>query len=158
MAFVAIIGVLLIGLAVLLAQDGPSAGIGADVVAEAGTTSTVLAVEPVPTEPPVTAAPVTPAPVVDEIIPGFPRTNDLQVFLQQLEANPALVGPAGPQLTESLAEMLGEKANKQQRERAADLGKEITEWVEDGQLDPSIAQALVDLLAPMYANGNSDDD
>ena len=154
LAFVAIIGVLLIGLAVLLAQDGPRAGIGADVVAEAGTTSTVPATEPVPTEPPVTAAPVAPAPAVDEIIPGFPRTDDLQVFLQQLQANPALVGAAGPELTESLAELLAEKANKRQRERAADLGKEIIEWVEDGQLDPSIAQALVDVLAPLYANGD----
>ena len=97
-----------------------------------------------------------PVPVIGEIIPGFPLTDDLQVFLQQLQANPALVGPAGTQLTESLGELLAEKANKQQRERASELSDQIEEWVNDGQLDPSISQSLLELLAPLNRSGNGD--
>ena len=153
LVFIALITLVLIGLAVMLTRNDPSVGPGADVNTAV---TTVPVTEPVPTEPPATAAPPTPlpVPVIGEIIPGFPRTDDLQVFLQQLQANPALVGPAGTQLTESLGELLAEKANKQQRERASELSDQIEEWVDDGQLDPSISQSLLELLAPLNRNGN----
>ena len=152
LAFVALIAMLLIGVGALLARNEPKAMVGPDV----GATGTLPVIEPAPTEPPVTAAPTNPPPIVDEIIPGFARTGDLQVFLQQLQANPALVGPAGPELTESLAELLGEKANKRQRDLASKLSEQIDEWVKDGQLEPAIAQALTDLLAPLNPDGNDD--
>ena len=155
LVFIALIILVLIGLAVMLTRNDPSGGLGANVNT---VVTTVPVTEPVPTEPPATAVPPTPlpVPVIGEIIPGFPRTDDLQVFLQQLQANPALVGPAGTQLTESLGELLAEKANKQQRERASELSDQIEEWVDDGQLDPSISQSLLELLAPLNRNGNDD--
>ena len=146
LAFLTLVAFLSIVLAVQLDGDDPSLQIG-DVVASPATTL-------VADEPTATPAPTTAAPVVDEIIPGFPRTDDLTVFLQQLQANPALVGPAGPELTDSLEKLLKEKSDRKQRDRAAELSGRIEEWVDDGQLDPTIAQALLDLLAPLRSDND----
>ena len=149
--FVALLAVVLIGVAVLAKRDQPSSGLAED----ANATSSVPVTEPPPTEPPVTAAPTIPIPLVDQIIPGFALTGDLQVFLQQLDANPTLVGPAGPQAAESLRAVLSEKSRKKQRDRAAELSDNVAEWVAGGQLDPAIGQTLTDLLAPLADGGKN---
>lgn len=83
---------------------------------------------------------------VDEIIPGFPRTDDIEVFLLQLEANPGLVGWRGEELATQLRDMLDQKSGKKRRDRAEELRKEMETWVEDEELDPAIADALYELL------------
>ncbi len=102
------------------------------------------------TTPPTAGAPATTAaPTVPEIIPGFPRTDDLQTFLRQLENDPALVGSAGGTLTESLGRLLDENSTKQQRDQAKRLTDQLAEWAATGEIHPAIAQSLVDLLAPL---------
>ncbi len=88
------------------------------------------------------------ATTVDEIIPGFPRTDDIQVFLQQLEDNPSLVGEKGEELATQLGDVL-DQHGKKQRDAARQLREQMVTWVEDEQLDPDIADALDELLAPL---------
>ena len=104
---------------------------------------------PAVTESSVLASAPTTAPLVDEIIPGFARTDDLQVFLQQLDGEPTLVGESGEELAGILREVLDESSPRKQREGAKDLRKRLSEWVEDGELNPAIAAALDGLLAPL---------
>ncbi len=82
----------------------------------------------------------------DEVIPGFPLTYDIEVFLLQLEANPALVGEKGEELASQLRDMLDERSGKKRRDRAEQLREEMDTWVADGELDPTIADALKGLL------------
>ncbi len=100
---------------------------------------------------PTTAPPPAPtvAPVVDEIIPGFARTDDLQVFLQQIAGAPALVGESGEDLADELRQVLEERSGRKQREGASDLREQLSKWVDEGELNPAIAAALDGLLAPL---------
>lgn len=105
----------------------------------------------VPTVPP-TAAPTTApttAPTVDEIIPGFARTGDLQVFLQQIENDPTLVGESGGALADQLGQVLDQRSKHKASDQAKALRKQLIKWVDAGELDPAIAQALDDLLVPL---------
>jgi hypothetical protein len=81
-----------------------------------------------------------------DIIPGFPYTDDIEVFLEQLEDDPELVGAKGPDLVEKLADLLDERSGKKQRDKADELRKEMEQWVEDEDLDADIAEALDKLL------------
>ena len=53
-----------------------------------------------------------------------------------------------------LNDFYDEKAkDKKQRDRASELSAQIDEWANDGQLDPAIAQAAANLLAPLSNDG-----
>ena len=126
--------------------------------------------DPEPTASPVTDAPAptvptptTPTPTdgaegdeepVEEIIPGFPATDDLEVFLAQLADDPDLVGESGEELLDDLEKVLDEGGRKQ-REEASELREELVEWVEDDEIHPAIAAALDELLAPLTRPGRS---
>ncbi|MDP2290490.1 MAG: protein kinase [Actinomycetota bacterium] len=142
-----IAAVLVLAVAVFAAvrsRDGDPSGI------DAATTATSQAPTVVATTLPPTDAPTTTAgPPVQELIPGFPQTDDLQTFLRQLENDPALVGRAGAALTESLGRLLAENSTKQQRDQAKALTDQLGEWAATGEVHPAIAQSLVDLLAPL---------
>ena len=86
---------------------------------------------------------------VDEIIPGFAATDDLEVFATQLEDDPLLVGTAGQELADALRRLLDEKSVRKQRDQAAELSDRLTVWVDRGELDGDIAEALDILLAPL---------
>ncbi|HUF99333.1 MAG TPA: serine/threonine-protein kinase [Ilumatobacter sp.] len=109
--------------------------------------------EPVPTEPA--------APAVAEIIPGFAATDDLSVFLEQVERDPALVGSKGGELAETLRKVVDERGRKQ-GDLAAELRAALNDWAESGELDPAVAVELDRLLDPLAsranANDNDDDD
>jgi hypothetical protein len=116
--------------------------------------------EPATTEPPVTEPPVTePAtteppvtePPVAELIPGFAATDDLGVFLEQLERDPDLVGEEGKDLAKDLREVLEARGGRQ-RNDARELSEELEEWVDEGEIDPTIAAALDELLAPLVTD------
>jgi hypothetical protein len=92
-------------------------------------------------------------PPVTELIPGFPTTDDIEVFLDQLRSNPDLVGESGEELLDDLEELLDERG-RSQREEADELREELVEWVEDGEIHPAIAAALDELLARLATPGN----
>lgn len=104
-----------------------------------------LPADTTPTAPDVLGPPLTTAAPMPDIIPGFAYTDDIEIFLVQLEANPELVGAKGPDLVEKLADVIDQNSAKKQRDKARDLREEIARWVEDEDLDPAIAEAL-DLL------------
>ncbi len=143
-AFAALVVLIAIGLAVQAALDEPGGLAGV----ETSATDTLPDDAPPSFEPP-TATTATPA---TDIIAGFPETDDLRVFLRQLQADPMLVGTAGRDLAKTLERVLDEKAGKRQRERAAALQDQLVKWVDDGTLDPDIADALADLLTPLIAD------
>ncbi len=162
MAAVAVIAVVtivaLLALALSLLAGNDDIGTPADTETSA-TEAAATTASPTPsptTLPPTTAAPTTPVTIattlqVDEIIPGFARTNDLAVFLQQTEVNPQLVGAAGAELADSLGRLLDERSAKKQRDKAKALSSQLGQWVDAGELDPAIAQALEQLLEPLTA-------
>ncbi|HSL73790.1 MAG TPA: protein kinase [Ilumatobacteraceae bacterium] len=113
--------------------------------------------EPAVAEPPVTdpavgepavAEPPVAEPPVAELIPGFPATDDLWVFLEQLERDPDLGGEKGDDVAEDLREVL-EARGGDQRPKARELREDLAEWVEEGEIEPAIAAALDALLAPL---------
>jgi tRNA A-37 threonylcarbamoyl transferase component Bud32 len=121
--------------------------------------ATVPATTAAPTAPQSTAPTTPPATAVPEIVPGFPETQDLDTFLRQLQANPAVAGTAGPVLAEELAAVL-ERNGRRREERAQALAADVEEWVDSGELDPTLAAALVALLdvAPRGDGGGGDGD
>jgi eukaryotic-like serine/threonine-protein kinase len=95
------------------------------------------------------AAETTDPPVV-EIIPGFPATGDLWVFLEQLERDPLLVGLAGEEIVRGLRRVLEvPEGSREQRAAAVALREGIQTWLADEHLDPAIGDALDALLAPV---------
>ncbi len=82
------------------------------------------------------------------MIPGFPATDDIEVFLAQVESDPELVGAAGDALAEDLSKVIERRGSKQ-RKAAEDLRVELAVWADAGDIDPAIAVALDDLLAPL---------
>ena len=84
---------------------------------------------------------------VPDIIPGFHATNSLTQFLAQLQRDPLYVGDAGPALTSNLQRVLDTKAPPKRAAAAATLRRSMQVWVDDGTLDPDIADALDTLLA-----------
>jgi serine/threonine-protein kinase len=135
--------------AVLRSGDNGSVGTSSTATPLGPTTAAgPTAIEPVAT----TTLPTT-APIVAEIIPGFPLTDDLETFLSQLQQDPALVGPAGDELAEGLGRVLRENSARKRRDGAAALTGQLANWVTAQQMDPAIAQALTQLLAPVASKG-----
>ena len=135
----------------LLAADGSDPGSGAVPTSAAAET-------PAPTIPLDDPDPTAPAPVViDELVPGFPSTDDLLVFLNQLETNPDTVGDGGAELGRELRRAL--EGNERRRgERVGKLREWLPQFVEDGHVHPAVASALDELLAPLDAPRDDDDD
>ncbi len=93
------------------------------------------------------APPEATLPPVDDVIPGFPATDDIEVFLAQVERDPELVGASGEALAEDLRTVI-ERRGAKQREATEVLRDELAIWAETGEIHPAIAAALDDLLAP----------
>jgi hypothetical protein len=111
-----------------------------------------------PTEPAAPTAPPAPTqPAVAEIVPGFPVTEDLATFLEQIDRDPALVGASGEELSDMLEAALAERGKKQ-AELVDELRSELSNFVEQGEVDPSIAAELDRLLVPLAGRGSDDDD
>jgi hypothetical protein len=109
------------------------------------------------TQPPTTTTQPPPtAPPIEEIIPGFPVTDDLAVFLAQVERDPDLVGPAGEELADKLERVLDDRGNS--AKEAKDLRQSLGKWVDDDELAAPIADALDDLLRSISPSDDDDDD
>jgi eukaryotic-like serine/threonine-protein kinase len=149
----------LLGLGVVAAirSDDDPAGLVANdtvVIVPATPATTAPATAPPETEPPPTPPPTTQSPV-DEIIPGFPATDDIEVFLAQVEQDPESLGQSGPELADLLRTVVLARG-REQRQQAADLRDVLDEFVEDGEIPAQIAEALDPLLADL-AGRNGDD-
>jgi tRNA A-37 threonylcarbamoyl transferase component Bud32 len=169
---VAVFAVLLVVLGGVIAaatlgtDDSGTSAVDAVVTADAAAAATTLApppaTDPPVTDPPVTEPPVTEPPVTEpavteppvteppviEVIPGFPATDDIEVFLAQVERDPELVGSAGEALADDLRNVL-ERRGVNQRKAAEDLREMLVVWTDAGAIQPAIAVALDDLLAPL---------
>ncbi len=82
------------------------------------------------------------------LIPGFPATDDLELFLLQIERDPDLLGQSGAELADDLRKVI-ELRGPKQREAAEDLRKKLVEWVDADEIPSAIADALDELLAPL---------
>ncbi len=140
-AIIAVVALLVIVVAAVLVSAR-----GGDTPVTAGTTGSTEAVVTDPTTVDTESGIIDT--LLDEIIPGFPRTDDIEVFLRQLEDDPDLVGERGEDLAEKLREVL-DKNGKKQRDAARDLREEMVKWVEDEELNADIADALDELLDPI---------
>jgi serine/threonine-protein kinase len=139
--------------------DDPGVGTAAPAAtAPTGPSDTApLVTAPVVIEPTVTAPVVTEPPVIEPtviepavvtLIPGFPATDDLEVFLVQIESDPDLLGQSGAELADDLRKVI-ELSGPKQRKAAEDLRKKLVEWVDADEIPSAIADALDELLAPL---------
>jgi serine/threonine-protein kinase len=157
--FVVLLALFGLGVVAAIRSDDDPPGLVADetvVTVSAIPATTAPATEPPETEPPPTP-PATAQSPVDEIIPGFPDTDDLEVFLAQIEADPESLGQSGPELADLLRTVV-EARGKEQREQAADLRDVLDKFVEDGEIPAQIADALDPLLADLAATSGDDDE
>ena len=104
-----------------------------------------------PTEPPTTAPPVA------ELVPGFPVPADLAAFLAQLQNDPTVIGARGIDVQHELERVLNERKDRKQADRARELIAHADEWADEGTVDPTVAEFLVELLAPYAGDGPGGD-
>lgn len=104
-----------------------------------------------PTTPPPTTAPPTTAPPttvpIDELIPGFPATDDIEQFIEQLRAGDSPAGKQSKKLGDGLRDIL--KADDDRDKKVEDLVEKIAEWVEKDDLDPVVADRALEFLAEL---------
>lgn len=80
--------------------------------------------------------------------PGFAVTDDLEVFLLQVESAPDALGQSGAELADELRKVI-EQRGGEQRESAEKLQEVLVGWADDGEILSAIAVALDELLAPL---------
>lgn len=85
----------------------------------------------------------------DEVVPGFPWTDDLEVFLAQLEDDPQRVGPAGEEIARDLRLTLEQNGRPHQARAASALQEKVVDLAKTEQLDPGIMMVLHGLLEPL---------
>jgi len=91
-------------------------------------------------------------PKLETVIPGFPATDDLQVFLLQTERDPDLLGKSGAELADQLRGVVEQRGSKQ-RKAALELREHLVKWVDADQIPAALAVALDELLAPLAKKG-----
>lgn len=131
-----------IGLGVLAAVVAGAAVL----LADGGQTEPVIGPVTTTTLPPTTTT--TLPPTTTTTLP-----SSVEGLLGLLAGNPALAGPRGSELAEELADVLERPDPK--GKRAEQLIEDIDEWVQDGELDPTIGLLAQQLLAP-YAVDSRD--
>ena len=143
------------GLLLLLGGAVAAATIGSgDAIDDAVSTTATASTSAVPSQTvpsataPVVIELVVPEPTEVTLIPGFPATDDLEVFLLQVERDPDLLGQSGEDLADHLREVI-EQRGVEQRKAAQDLREKLAEWVDDDEIASAVADALDELLAPI---------
>jgi serine/threonine-protein kinase len=91
---------------------------------------------------------VVPEPTVVTLVPGFPATDDLEVFLFQVESDPDLLGQSGAELADELRKVI-ELRGVEQRKAAEKLQEVLAKWVADGEIPSAVGVALDELLAQL---------
>jgi serine/threonine-protein kinase len=160
--------VLFAGLLVLLAGAvaaatlGPDGGDDVAVVATVSSTAAASTVSAPSDTARLTVAPEVIEPTVIEstvvdpttvtLFPGFPATDDLEVFLLQVERNPELLGQSGAELADGLRKVVEQRGAKQ-REAVDELREQLVVWVEADEIPAAVADALEELIAPLADKG-----
>jgi serine/threonine-protein kinase len=126
------------------ATASPTASSTAETSTESSTTAPVTTVAP-------TIVTTTPSPPVAEVIPGFPATNDVDQFIEQLQDGSAAAGRQSEKLGDELRKLVDGEGN--QSKRADRLADDIVEWVDDGELDPEIGAAALTFLDATLSDG-----
>ena len=105
------------------------------------------------TTPPQTNAPITTAPpstVPPSTVPPTTAPTTIDALIALVAANPAAYGEHGKDLLKKLQEVQQDNATKpdKARDRAAKTIEEISKWIDDGKLDPTIGSLAQQLLQP----------
>ncbi len=136
MLAVAVAVVLVVGLATLASSRDPS-------ISRSGS--------PAGEQPAVTESPSFPTtPPGTELIPGFPSTDDIEVFIAQLRDGRDVVGKQSKKLGDGLRKAL-DADGEARAERAERLAEDLREWVDEGDIDPTVAGRAFEFLALLGA-------
>ena len=115
-----------------------------------------------PTDPPTAppsepTTPPTPAPP-GELVPGFPDTDDIDQFVEQLRDAKDAAGKQAKKLSDKMRDVLDEDDDDEREEKIDELVDEVDEWVEKEELDPVVASRAIELIDEYDGNrGDSDD-
>ncbi len=104
-----------------------------------------------------TAPPTTTLPPVVELVRGFPVPANIDGFLAQLAGDPSVLGVHGVDIEQELDGVLGQKSPRKQADRARELIGHLEDWSDEGSLDTTVAEFLVELLAPFAGDGPGGD-
>lgn len=105
-----------------------------------------------------TPSTTTTVPATTGVPPTTPTTLlSVGTVTDLLSAGPEEYGKKGPDLLDKLQEVQRERG-RDQAEKAADLIEDIDDWVEDGELDPAIAERARQVLVPIADRGEGDSD
>ena len=77
-----------------------------------------------------------------------PRAGDLPGLIDLFADDPEAYGESGPDLLDRLEKVEGERGGKQ-RDEARKARDDIAGWLEDGELDPVVAEAALAALDPI---------
>ncbi len=102
-----------------------------------------------PTTPPPTTAPPT-TPPVDELIPGFRATDDVEQFIDQLRDRKSTAGKQSKKLGDGLRDVV--RADDDRDEKIEDLVDKLDEWLEKEEIDPVVAVRAVEFFAELAAD------
>lgn len=101
---------------------------------------------PPSTPPPTTVAPtMPPTTVVAELIPGFPATDDIDQFIEQLRGAKDTAGKQARKLSDELRDLVKSDGDKID-EKADDIADKIEEWVDEDELDPTVAERALQFV------------
>ena len=105
---------------------------------------------------PPTTSPPTPAPP-PELVPGFPDTDDIDQFIEQLRESRDVAGKQAKKLADKMRDVLDEDGDER-ADQIDELVDEIEEWVEQEELDPVIAGRAVELIDQTARDEVDEDD
>ncbi len=164
---VSLVTVAVVGIGALaLAQRGPvtvesateTSGSATSIVADEPVTVETEPVDALEPNDPTATLSVAPQPDPDaassteaappEVVPGFPATDDILVFIAQLREGKDVAGKQSKKLGDKLHELL-EEDDEDLPDEARELAEELREWVEDGEIEPAIAEATLEFIAPL---------
>jgi len=100
------------------------------------------------TAPPTSSSPVEVIPAL--LIPGFPATDDISQFIDQLREGGDVVGKQSKRLADALQKLL-EMEPEQRAKDAEKLVVQLDEWVDKGEIDPVVAGAAYEFLIDLGA-------
>lgn len=139
----------------------PTAAPPASTVAPADPTTppTAAPTTPPPTEAPPTTSPPAIEAVTPELIPGFLATDDIEQFIDQLRGPQSTAGKQSRKLGDGLSDVFKEDGEDRSKE-VRELVEKIDEWVNEEEIDPTVAARAVAFLADLGTGdqGDGDDD
>ncbi|MEO6651127.1 MAG: serine/threonine-protein kinase [Ilumatobacteraceae bacterium] len=116
--------------------------------------------------PPTTPAPAAPAPTTPlatdppnspELIPGFPATDDVGQFIDQLRDPKSTAGKQSRKLGDGLRDVLKEDSEDRSKE-IRDVVENIDEWLATDEIDPTVAARAIAFLAELDTGRVGDHD